>query len=66
MNLPWKYGATESILMEWSFGASWIEDEDIAFTLFLPDKLSMPELALELDVCNWFDFVLSKKAEFGF
>lgn len=70
-DLPWKYGAAESILMEWSFGVSWIEDllildDDKVLALFLMEWLSTAELELELDACNWFDFELSENVAFGF
>lgn len=69
MDLPWKYGVAESILIEWSFGVSWTEDllildVDNAFALFLIDRLSTVELELVLDACNWFE--LSKNVTFGF
>lgn len=69
---PWKYGAAESMLMEWSFGASWIDDlfklddDDNSLALFLTEILSTAELELELDACNWFDFEVSENVEFGF
>lgn len=66
--LPWKYGAAESMLMEWSFGISCIADlfalvEGIAPMLFF-DLLSADEMLLELGV--WFDIELSEKAAMGF
>lgn len=69
--LPWKYGAVESILMEWSFGVSWIDDlfildDDDPLILFLTEILSPAELGLELDACNWFDFGVSENVAFGF
>lgn len=70
-SLPWKYGAVESMLMEWSFGASWIDalfklDDDNPLTLFFTVIFSTAELELELDACNWFDFELSENVAFGF